>query len=513
MTFSMFYFAAGEEAAADGYRLLLESARFADRHGFEAVWTPERHFHAFGGAYPNPSVAGAALAAITTNVGIRAGSVVLPLHSPIRVAEEWAVVDNLSRGRVAISFAAGWQPNDFVLNPTAYANAKEELPRSIELVQRLWRGDTVPLPGHDGAPVDVRTLPRPVQRELPVWLTSAGSPATFERAGRLGVNVLTHLLGQSVEQLAENIDRYRTAWRAAGHRGEGRVTLMMHTYLDRDGETAREVAREPMKGYLGTAVGLLRDVASAFPTFAGRGTGTDDLFASLSAEELDQLLEMAAHRYLGSSGLFGTADEAAEIVEQVAAAGVDEVACLIDFGIDTDAVLQSLEILLEAKLKVDSRRTGSDASAATLPSADIDAGDDTVAALVAKHDVTHLQCTPSLAAMLVADPADRAALARDPAPDARRRGASCGARRRAPGAPARPVHEHVRPDGDDDLVAHRGGRRRPRRAGPDRQADRQHDDLRARPGGAPPPGRGVRRAAHRRRRRGPRLSRTSGADR
>ena len=61
------------------------------------------------------------------------------------------------------------------------------------------------MPGHDGKPVAVRTLPRPVQAELPVWLTSAGSPATFERAGTLGVNVLTHLLGQSVEQLAENI--------------------------------------------------------------------------------------------------------------------------------------------------------------------------------------------------------------------------------------------------------------------------------------------------------------------
>ena len=317
VTFSLFYFAAGEDAASDGYRLLLESARFADRNGFEAVWTPERHFHAFGGAYPNPSVAGAALAAITKHVGIRAGSVVLPLHSPIRVAEEWSVVDNLSRGRVAISFAAGWQPNDFVLNPSAYANAKEELPRNIELVQRLWRGETVTMPGHDGAPVEVRTLPRPVQAELPVWLTSAGSPATFERAGTLGVNVLTHLLGQSVEQLAENIARYRAAWRAAGHEGEGRVTLMMHTYLDRDADIAREVAREPMKGYLGTAVGLLRDVASAFPTFAGRGKDTDDLFKSLSPEEMDQLLEMAAHRYLSTSGLFGTPDDAAAIVEDV----------------------------------------------------------------------------------------------------------------------------------------------------------------------------------------------------
>jgi natural product biosynthesis luciferase-like monooxygenase protein len=408
VTFSLFYFAAGEDTAADGYRLLLESARFADRYGFEAVWTPERHFHAFGGAYPNPSVTGAALAAITTNVGIRAGSVVLPLHSPVRVAEEWAVVDNLSAGRVAISFAAGWQPNDFVLNPAAYATAKQDLPKWIDQVQRLWRGETLALPGHDGAPVDVRTLPRPVQDELPVWLTSAGSPSTFERAGTLGVNVLTHLLGQSVDQLAENIARYRAAWREARHPGEGRVTLMLHTYLDRDAATAREVAREPMKSYLGTAVGLLRDVASAFPTFAGRGKNTDDLFKSLSAEEMDQLLEVAAARYLGTSGLFGTPDDAVLVVEAVAEAGVDEVACLIDFGVPTDQVLASLELLLETKTTVEARRE----LPTDVPAGARDADDETVAALIARHGVTHLQCTPSLAAMLVADPNDRDALRR-----------------------------------------------------------------------------------------------------
>ena len=119
MDFSLFYFS-GDEAEGSGpdkYRLLLEGARWADEHGFWAVWTPERHFHAFGGLYPHPAVTGAAVAAVTENVGIRAGSVVMPLHHPIRVAEAWSVVDNLSNGRVAISFASGWQPNDFVLMP------------------------------------------------------------------------------------------------------------------------------------------------------------------------------------------------------------------------------------------------------------------------------------------------------------------------------------------------------------------------------------------------------------
>ncbi|HWM22327.1 MAG TPA: MupA/Atu3671 family FMN-dependent luciferase-like monooxygenase [Ilumatobacteraceae bacterium] len=409
VSMSMFYFAAGEDRAHEGYRLLLESARFADRNGFEAVWTPERHFHAFGGSYPNPSVVGAAVAAITERIHVRAGSVVLPLHSPVRVAEEWAIVDNLTNGRTGISFAAGWQPNDFVLNPSAYANAREGLPGMIDTVARLWRGEAVTLPGHDGLPVEVRTLPRPVQAELPIWLTSAGSTSTFERAGTLGTNVLTHLLGQSVEQLSNNIAAYRRAWTEAGHAGEGRVTLMLHTFLDRDAAVAKEMAREPMKSYLGTAVGLLKDMASAFPTFANSGKGADEAFKSLTPDEMSQLLDMAAARYLETSGLFGTPDDAVELIERVSAIGVDEVACLIDFGVDTDAVLDSLELMREAKDVVDAARSVT-AAVATDDEPD-DRPATSMAELVERHGVTHLQCTPSLAAMLLADPADRAGLA------------------------------------------------------------------------------------------------------
>ena len=163
--------------ARDRYRLLLEGAKFADAHGFAAVWTPERHFHAFGGLYPNPAVTSAALAALTERVQIRAGSVVLPLHNPIRVAEDWAVVDNLSNGRVGLSFASGWQPNDFVLAPDNFADRKDadgradrDRPRGCGAARRS-RG-----PGRDGKTVEVRILPRPVQPELPVWITAAGSP-------------------------------------------------------------------------------------------------------------------------------------------------------------------------------------------------------------------------------------------------------------------------------------------------------------------------------------------------
>lgn len=417
VSMSLFYFAAAESSEGDGYRLLLEGARFADRNGFEAVWTPERHFHAFGGAYPNPSVISAAIAATTEHVDIRAGSVVLPLHSPVRVAEEWAIVDNLSGGRVGISFAPGWQPNDFVLNPATYGRAREELPGLIEVVQQLWRGDSVEMPGHDGEPVTVSTLPRPIQSELPIWLTSAGSPSTFEQAGRLGTNVLTHLLGQTHETLAANIARYRAAWAEAGHEGEGHMTLMLHTFLAEDAATAKSRAQEPMKAYLGTAVGLIKNMASSFPTFAGSGKDADEAFASLTPDELNQLLEMAAARYLDTAGLFGTPEEAAVTIASVGELGVDEVACLVDFGVDVDEVLESLPLLQETKrlIDLDPIANGEEhAISDGVDAADTRSGadwiDESVASLIERHGVTHLQCTPSLAAMLVANPIDRRAL-------------------------------------------------------------------------------------------------------
>jgi len=140
--FSLFYFAS--EAAGTGhhaYRLLLEGAKFADKNGFEAIWTPERHFHAFGGLYPNPTISSTAVAAITENVKVRAGSFVLPLHHPVRAAEDWALVDNLSNGRAGIALASGWQPNDFVTRPENFESRKEIMLDNIAKMRAMWRGE------------------------------------------------------------------------------------------------------------------------------------------------------------------------------------------------------------------------------------------------------------------------------------------------------------------------------------------------------------------------------------
>lgn len=342
MDFSLFYFADTGSVRKERYRLLTEGAKFADSHGFSAVWTPERHFHEFGGLFPNPAVTGAALAAITERVSIRAGSVVAPLHHPVRIAEEWSVVDNLSAGRVGISFASGWHAVDFALRPDNYARRKELVLETIEQVRGLWRGEPISVTDGTGAETSISIYPAPVQPELPVWLTSAGSVETFEAAGRIGAGVLTHLLGQELEDLAKKIAVYREAFTPQpGSPSSGHVVLMLHTYLGTDRDEVKNTVREPFSAYLRSSIGLFARAASA------QLPGVD--LERLSPANLKFLIDRSFDRYFATGGLFGTVDDGAAVVEQICDIGVDEVACLIDFGVDPDQVLDSLQYLDELR--------------------------------------------------------------------------------------------------------------------------------------------------------------------
>lgn len=337
MELSLFYFAA-ESGAGDPYTLLMEGARFADRNGFAAVWTPERHFHPFGGVYPNPSVTGAAVAAVTRNVAVRAGSVVLPLHDPLRVAEEWAVVDNLSGGRVGVAFASGWHAVDFVLAPEAYGDRRKAFEERVGEVRRLWRGESISRPDGNGQAARVSVHPRPVQPELPVWITSSGSLATFRLAGALGANLLTHLLGQDPDELAVKIGEYRRAYAEGPGTGRGHVTLMLHAFTGPDLESVRETVRSPMCAYLKNSFDLVTRLSAT--------TGDEEFdLAELDEADVDFLVGRAFERYFTTSGLFGTTDMCLDMIEKLAGMGVDEVACLIDFGVATKATLESLERL------------------------------------------------------------------------------------------------------------------------------------------------------------------------
>jgi natural product biosynthesis luciferase-like monooxygenase protein/amino acid adenylation domain-containing protein len=339
LDFSLFYFANDAEASGRGkYQLLIDGAKFADTHGFSAVWTPERHFHAFGGPYPSPTATSAALAMVTERVAIRAGSVVLPLHDPVRVAEEWSVVDNLSNGRAGVSFATGWNANDFIFAPENFHQRPEAVRRGVEEIRALWRGGTVRRTNGQGAEVEVSIRPTPVQAELPLWLTAAFNPDTFRLAGELGTGLLTNVLGlgQDFEELTRKIALYREARREAGY-DRGHVVLMLHTFVAGSLEEVRRRAREPLIRYFRSSVELFQGLV------ASQGLGFD--VRGLTPRDMDVLLEQGVSRYLEAGGLFGTPETLAARVEQLRQADVDEVACLIDFGLEHAVAMEGLRHL------------------------------------------------------------------------------------------------------------------------------------------------------------------------
>src|SRR5262249_36355010 len=246
-------------------------------------------------------------------------------------------------------------------------------------------------------------LPRPIQPELPIWITATGNPETCRVAGQLGANLLTHLVGQKIEDLADKILIYRKAWQEAGHAGEGKVTLMLHAFVGHDLDGVRETVREPFSNYLRSSVDLLKNSPWGFaPARLAPGAQVkkhSTASTDLTREELDALLEHAFDRYFETSSLFGTPEVCLRMVDQVRAIGVDEIACLIDFGVDSQAVLDSLRLLNEV------RERSNQGLGQPVP-------DHSLAGLAQRHRVTHLQCTPSMAGMLVEQPENRQLFAR-----------------------------------------------------------------------------------------------------
>ncbi|MEQ1963770.1 amino acid adenylation domain-containing protein [Xenorhabdus khoisanae] len=382
LDFSLFFFgaAANNEQRREEYKLVMDAARYADTNGFKAVWTPERHFHEFGGLYPNPSVMSAALSTITQHVELRCGSVVAPLHDSLRLAEEWSLVDNLSDGRIGLAFASGWNTNDFALAPDNYQQRKTVMLDKLKELRTLWQGDSLQRVNGDGKEISLKIYPSPIQRQLPIWFTSSGNISTFELAGSYGVNVLTHLLGQDIVQLQQKIAAYRQAWRAAGHPGKGHVTLMIHTFLLPDEHLAKSEAKGPFREYLRTSATLLRELSASMGL---------TLQQDVHSEDLESLLDMALERYFERSGLFGSAESVLPLLSNLHQSGVDEIASLIDFGVNKEHVLEGLKELKHLK---------------TLHLKELRDEPFSYATLLQKHKISIVQSTPSFMTAVMNEP-------------------------------------------------------------------------------------------------------------
>ncbi|MDE1476885.1 amino acid adenylation domain-containing protein [Xenorhabdus bovienii] len=344
MQFSLHFFADAEkqEANEDIYSLYLSAVKQADELGFTAVWTPERHFTDIAAAFPNPATLSAALATVTKNIALRAGSVVAPLHNPLRIAEEWAVVDQLSNGRAGVAFAPGWFADDFVLAPENFADKRQRMQHSIQMVQKLWRGEAVLMSNGEGREVPVCSLPRPFQHNIPIWITAASDPKSFIDAGSQGFNVLTAMFGLTFNELAENIRQYRDAREQAGFdRHSGIITVMLHTFVADSEEEAKEIAAGPLASYFRSHVTMREKILRNSP-----------IEVTVDQRDIDKLVEISVERFLQDSALIGSVASCLERVRKLKRFGVNEISCLIDFGIASPTILRHLHNIIALKHKL-----------------------------------------------------------------------------------------------------------------------------------------------------------------
>lgn len=342
MDFSLFYFGnIGNEK--NRYEILINAAKYGDKNGYTAIWTPERHFHVFGGPYPSPAIFGGAVAAVTDRIGIRAGSVVIPLNDPIRVAEDWSVVDNLSGGgRVSIACATGWNVNDFALAPDNYHTRHSIMYKRLEEIQNLWKGGKIAVKDGNGFAKELEIFPKPIQPSLPFFITTAGNVETYITAGRLGHGILSNMITTTPKELTGKVAAYRKALRDNGYDPtQFQMVMMLHVYIADTVEEAYAKAKKPFMEYLGNSVDLAKSAII--------GTPHDMDSSDFSEQDMEDMLEFSFRRYVTNSALIGTKETCLKVLREMAKMGIDEIACLVDFGIDYESTMVSLEKLTELK--------------------------------------------------------------------------------------------------------------------------------------------------------------------
>lgn len=163
------------------YAEALAMSQFADKNGFDLVNLQEHH-GSEDGYLPTPFILGAAIAACTSRIRLHLGAVILPLHNPVEIAEQIAVTDLVSNGRLEVTFGAGYVPAEFALMQVSLSDRAKRMDNGIELILRALSGERFEF---DGREVFIRPLP--LQDPRNIIFVGGGVPAAAKRAARFGV--------------------------------------------------------------------------------------------------------------------------------------------------------------------------------------------------------------------------------------------------------------------------------------------------------------------------------------
>ncbi len=238
--------AAGPDEPATRLAHLLEEIALADEVGVDVFGVGEHHRSEYLDSAP--AVILAAAAARTQRIRLTSAVTVLSAADPVRVFQEFATLDLLSRGRAEIIAGRGSFTEAFPLFGLDLRDYDSLFAEKLDLLLKIRAQPVVHWSGKHRAALDGEGIyPRPLQNPLPVWLGVGGTPSSFARAGALGLPLMVAIIGGEPHRFRPLIDLYREAGQRAGHAPETlRVGLHMIGFL---GDTARQAADEFYPGY------------------------------------------------------------------------------------------------------------------------------------------------------------------------------------------------------------------------------------------------------------------------
>jgi alkanesulfonate monooxygenase SsuD/methylene tetrahydromethanopterin reductase-like flavin-dependent oxidoreductase (luciferase family) len=305
---------------------ITDEALYADQLGMHSAWIGEHHFNSLG-VLSCPDLVLSYIAARTRHIRLAPAVTVLPLHHPIRVAEQWATIDLLSNGRVDFAAGRGYDRREYKPFRVDFDDNQSIFEEGLELVRRLWEAeDRISYRGKHYAFDDVRITPKPVQRPIPTYVGSFSKPS-IELAARLGCGLIVapFAAAMSFGGLQQVADLYHEACAKHGTK-PGRLMCSYFTHFaDNAEQEAAQRARQ---------IRYYREcVIPAFPGDPKTAPPSYRYFVGM----VERLHKVKPEDLTENSVLLGSPQRIVDTLRKVEAAGFSEVILYFNVGLKPHA--------------------------------------------------------------------------------------------------------------------------------------------------------------------------------
>jgi natural product biosynthesis luciferase-like monooxygenase protein len=311
------------------YSHWLEQFDAAEALGFDSLWVTEHHFRNFGGMMPSPSVILSAASQRTKKLRLGAAVSLIPMHHPLRIAEEFAMVDQLSGGRLNFGAGRGMHPTEYAVFGYDWSSAQQRLPEALDIILRAWSGGEFEWQSEHYRFPKLKVYPQPRQKpHPPIYVTAVRDPESFQMIGKRGHHLMTlPWIGTNEEQGAR-VAMYRAALSDHGHKVDDREVFTMYPiYVGESDAKAKSEVTQHWHNWRFFALAAVNAVP---------GTANyERLFGHLDYDAMVR----------DSRGVFGGPETCACILKRVIeVVGTNHIGLTFHFGgLSQDKVLQSME--------------------------------------------------------------------------------------------------------------------------------------------------------------------------